>query len=373
MFALAILANTMSLVFRTEGSFVYSMGLSVVSILFLTKFESFKTIRNLQIIFALFCLVLLLFSFIPASAPSAHTTVNQYLRWFLFAGVGSLLLSNYRYDFELLMKIIVIASLLMAPVITTTNYSRFDYDAGNDEWMMTIYAIIPLMVACLYYLFFGESKIVKALAVVGFSMYIPLFITHTSRGAVITILLAVFVQFVQKQIENGVRWRTIIIEFIVMIIFLFAFSELLTLYIQQVAFQFDLRWLSKFYHYEDISNGRTPLYQTALDGFINSPIWGNGIASFRNYKIYPHNLFLQMLYETGVLMFLPVSFLLYYSFLVMIKRKECIFDYRLITYLFIISIVQLFFSSFFWKRQQFWMLIWMMLFNVSILYKKNKL
>lgn len=366
MFALAILANAMSLVYPTEGVFIVSMGIAIVSITITSGFSNIKTIKNPQLFFAIWCLVLLLLSFIPASTPRAQSNITLYFRWYLFAGVGSLLIVNYKYDFELLMKVLVLASLAMAPVILTSNYSRFSYDAGNDEWMMTIYAIVPLMIASIYYLFFGKKFWFKILSLANLVSYFPMFVLHASRGAVVTIVFAFFIFIIQKQLKKGISKKILIMEGVIMLVVLVLVFELFITYMQQLASIFDLRWLIKFVYEEDISNGRSPIYTMAFDGFKDSPIIGNGIASFADYApdVYPHNFFLQMLYETGILMFLPITYLVYRSIMVIINKRKCAFDYRIITFLFIISVVQLLFSSFFWKRQQFWMLIWMMLFSL---------
>ena len=361
MFALVIISNAMPLVFQREGTFILSMALSIVLITIVTAFRLVKRISVSQFIFAVLCVLLFVFSYIPATTSQARSYVNEHFLWFLFAGVGTLLIVNYKYDFELLMKVLLVAMLLMAPVILTTNYSRFDYEVENDEWMMTIYSIVPLLIAAIYYLFFGKSFLFKVLSVLAMALYFPMFIAHTPRGAVVTIVFALFLFIFQKQKEKGVSKKVMIGEGIAVLAALVIAFDLLINYLQQITDLFELRWLAKFVYDEDVSNGRSPLYQMALDGFLQSPVWGKGIASFYNYTGYPHNLFLQMLYETGVLMFLPVTYLLYQAFMVIILKKKTSIDYRLVSFLFIISIIQLLFSSTFWKRQQFWLLIWMML------------
>ena len=44
---------------------------------------------------------------------------------------------------------------------------------------------------------------------------------------------------------------------------------------------------------KDLTSGRGDIAAVAFQDFLNSPIWGNGIASFRenNALGYPHNLF----------------------------------------------------------------------------------
>lgn len=366
MFVLAILANTMALVFKREGSFIISMGSAIVGITIMTSFSNFKRIKTTQLLFALYCIILLTFSMLPADTIQAQKYLGEHFRWFILAGVGSLFIVNYKYDYELSMKLLIISSLFIAPVVLTSNYSKFNYYVENDEWMMAIYNIIPLLVASISYQFFGQKTIIKIISVISLVMYFPMFIIHTPRGAVVTILFSIIIFTIQKLLTQGVGRKKLITTGIIIIVFMIITFEVIVGYLQNVASLYELRWLSKFVFEEDVSNGRTSLYQMALNGFFQSPLWGNGIASFNNYSIYPHNLFLQMLYETGVLMFIPVSYLIYKAFMIMILKRESSIDYRLITFLFIISIIQLSFSSHFWMRQQFWMLIWIMLSMVPL-------
>jgi len=72
--------------------------------------------------------------------------------------------------------------------------------------------------------------------------------------------------------------------------------------------------------YDEHSNPRIQIYSSALIGISESPFIGKGIGSFGMYfkgediKFYPHNLFLEILFETGL-----VGFCLFTFFLVNIK------------------------------------------------------
>ena len=364
MYALAILSNAMTLVVNREGIFIYTFSFTVACIIILTRGRTIKNLTLPQILFVILVVIAFLFSMIPASSQVAKETLGDYFKWFCFVGLGSLFISNYKYDYYLIMEIHILFSIIFAPIILTTDYSQL-MERANEEWMMQVYAIIPFIIASIAYLFDFRKKSFLFLAIFSLALYATMFITHTSRGAVVTVACAIFIYIIQLQIGKNISKRTMVLEFIVFLTLIYFMNDLLISIAEEITLSMDLGWAYKFLFYEDITNNRGDIYDAAISGYFSSPLYGNGIASFNNYQSYPHNLFLQMLYETGIIMFIPITYIIVKSGLVMFSVKKIAIDYRLISFLFIISIFQLMFSSFFWKRQAFWMLIWVMMYGLS--------
>lgn len=117
----------------------------------------------------------------------------------------------------------------------------------------------------------------------------------------------------------------------------------------------------------DITNGRQALFDFVIQGIKDNYLLGNGIASIK-YKSfgrygYPHNLFLQMWYDLGVIMSLPLLFVVWKSI------KKTMFEYiknkdivTMLILLFTLSIPRLCYSSEFWASTPFWLLI---MFTIS--------
>jgi len=108
---------------------------------------------------------------------------------------------------------------------------------------------------------------------------------------------------------------------------------------------------------DNILNGRQELYNNAIEMFKNNVVLGNGIGSFdlSNFT-YPHNLFLQIASESGVLLLIPTAYILGYGLMLCLRNRDkshAIF----VLFLFSISIPKLLFSSSFWIDQRFWLLI----------------
>lgn len=369
--AFFISATVMSMVIPRANIFIYTSAGSLAVFLLSSRFRSLKQISFIQIGISLFLCILFALSSIPISGGLGHAELERYFQFFLITGIGSLLVANFEYNFEALLRAFILIGLVLSPIIINTNYSTLLYDVDNDEWMAKIYAILPYIVASFYYLFEGKKIIFKLLSIACILLYSSMVIMHTPRGAVVTILASILVFFYQRMSIKGVRRSRLVIYGIVSIAIVFIFSNVILEFLNTIADEYELRWLLKFVASDDVSNNRSPLYAEAIQGFIDSPIWGNGIAKFHNYQTYPHNIFLEMMYETGIIMLVPFSFYLFKAASMIIKCKSHKYiDYRLVTFLFLISIIKLLFSSFFWREPAYWMLMWMV---ISIVHPSNSL
>ncbi len=367
---LFITATVVPLVFRGGGAYPITCVVSLTIVLLCTKLRTLKGIRSSQVLFFFYCFLFVIISSILTNSPQGRIVIREYTLFYLIAGLGSLLIINYKYDFELFLKSLIIIALLISPFVLNSNYSTLLYEADNDEWMGAIYAITPFLVGCIYYFFVGEKRLFKALAILVLIFYFSMFIMHTPRGAVVTVMASIMVFTLQRMLDNGWKMKNVILMSVMVVVLLVIVSEVLLVFLQDVATDYELRWLVKFVLDEDVSNNRAPLYQQAWSGFLDSPLWGQGVATFNNFSGYPHNLFLQMLYETGILMIIPISFFILKAIKTIVIRNAANgYDYRFVTFFFLISMNQLMFSSYFWRNHCFWLMIWCI---IGILYRKTQ-
>ena len=77
---------------------------------------------------------------------------------------------------------------------------------------------------------------------------------------------------------------------------------------------------------QNVSNNREDLYTLSFNLIPNHPIFGHGISSFAFYtgEVYPHNLFVQLLFDGGIVLFLLVAIPL--LSLVLNLFKKCDFE-----------------------------------------------
>jgi len=103
---------------------------------------------------------------------------------------------------------------------------------------------------------------------------------------------------------------------------------------------------------EAASSGRDQVYEVALQGISESPVWGYGAFDHWNKVIHPHNIFLDLALQFGV----PFSIVISVTLFILILRKQKPWDTQkvfLLTILMYPAINLLFsngyfFNSFFW-------------------------
>ena len=115
----------------------------------------------------------------------------------------------------------------------------------------------------------------------------------------------------------------------------------------------------------NLDSGRGDLTAEALQDFVESPIWGKGIASFQNYTIYPHNLFVQMLQEGGMILFIPFAIIFIVALKELVLGDRNTEYYKILLFTFCTGVMQLMFSSYFWTSSLYW------LFVVLVLYRRH--
>ncbi|POP30226.1 hypothetical protein C3B58_22430 [Lactonifactor longoviformis] len=120
--------------------------------------------------------------------------------------------------------------------------------------------------------------------------------------------------------------------------------------------------LSKMYRMiglGNVTNNRNELYIYAWNGFLESPLWGNGIGGFSvNHGGWTHNFVLQILYEGGIALFIIIIVPLVKIVVFFINGKQVTNEeYSLFALFFCTSVPRLLFSTELWNTQGFWMLL----------------
>jgi len=234
-----------------------------------------------------------------------------------------------------------------------------DFNFGR---LMTLsYSMIILMESLWLEYFIVKRNWMKFLILAIFSFYLFQLLIFGSRGTLIALLFFFFTTWIIKK-NISLKKVAKIFGYVVIPVFLIIYNGIEILAsIQRTLSNFDIhilfidKTIMQFESGGDVTSGRDELAEKAIDGILNAPILGNGIASFENTNnIYVHNLFLQLFYELGffsvLLLFIVILFGLY-----IILNKKYSFKHRIfISYLFSAGIIQLFFSSSIWLSQIFW-------------------
>lgn len=339
-----LLANVISWAFPLDGIIVFVMGLIFALAFSCNGLSLF--VKNKQITFII---VLILFSFVFSISKFGLTEGKSlYLASFIVFGIPSLYISQTPFSFPFLYKVLSFFIFLLFPVILNIDFGDSSTeDVNYGAWMGYSYGIIVVLLGAFLCYLWSENKLMKVLFVIVSCSCLYILLQKGSRGTLIGVM-CFFIYYFFKKIKSR---KEILSLVIIALIAAYLFRNIFQ-YIDVDGFFF----LSKTEDLSvsgDISNGRFMLYSMAFEGFLSSPLWGCGFASFYDtYGTYPHNFVLQIFYEGGLFWgaILLIPLIGFSSKIILSSNKLCLFYF----FIFCIGIVRLFFSSNYWELQYFW-------------------
>lgn len=110
----------------------------------------------------------------------------------------------------------------------------------------------------------------------------------------------------------------------------------------------------------DVTNGRADLYKKAFELFLESPIYGHGPMGFltkSGYSIYPHNIFMEILCDYGLIGFVGLMSLLIYILYKYYINLKVDWTVCIVFGMFSVKLIELMFSGSFITSGQFWFFI----------------
>ena len=183
--------------------------------------------------------------------------------------------------------------------------------------MGTSYGLLIPVIANIVYVFFyySEDCLIKKIFLLPFFacnlLYLVQLAMFGSRGPIASLVFMLIVFWIISLDKYGrlkinrIRVFAIITILPILIIFfvhiLSFLSETLSIY------GLSLNVIEKFLTLEgagDMTNGRDNITKIAINGIIESPLFGYGFAQFENNTgiVYPHNFVLQLLYDGGIIL-----------------------------------------------------------------------
>lgn len=262
-------------------------------------------------------------------------------------------------------KIIFWISILPLPAIIFER-QIFEVDNRLTISMGTSYNFLTPCLACLVYLtmyLFKErnrrSIFYLPVAIIN-TFYLIQLLRYGSRGPVICMISFIILVLIIKYDWNKGRIRlsrlktfVIVGLFVVLIANFWNILNLLSSYLNS-------NFLSKMirlYSENNVLNNRDVEFGLAFSGIIEKPIFGHGISSFEYYTgyPYPHNLFLQLLYDGGMVLFFAFMIPMVLLFVQMFKKCKYN-DFVLFTYLFSYAVIKSLVSGNIWENNKLWIL-----------------
>lgn len=311
-----------------------------------------------------FLILLFLFCFESLVLSGFEYVTVKYVGEFLCLGVPFILVSKYPIDaISMFRTIVVLGTIVIPSQLMGINIEFMSY-ADDGEFLMQIsYSLLKASIASVLLLAFDKSVKFKLIALfnIGFS---SLFLfTVGSRGAMLSFVFAIVFVILYY---NNKRIHIVSLKMFLMlmlgifllfnIVYVFEFVASF-LYFQDIKSIGVERIIDDIGNAKNISTGRDLIFEKALQGFYDSPFWGNGIGSFDNYSgKYTHNIITQSLYEGGLLFGAPIIFIVMYSLSVLNSNINREFRW---VYIYLVSacLIQLMLSSYFWCSSILWFML----------------
>ena len=316
-----------------------------------------------------------------------HTTIS-YTEFLVYCFIP-VYISFYKIDVEKVLKYMMLFSVLVVPI---SNDFFKSVSAGYETiGMSTTYNVLPFVIAAAIHFIYYRVKAGFWLWIgYGINIYYLLKVIYLgNRGPIISLIVFALLVIMHKQNPDGTMrkspGKTVFITLTVGVISILVISNIesiiLTVHRWLKSMDIELAFITKSVakiNQGDLTNGRSNLFNFVIQGIKDNFLVGNGIASIA-YKsfgryVYPHNMFLQMWYDLGIIVSLPLFCLVGKS------AKKTIFDstinketVTMLMLLFTLSIPRLCYSSEFWVNTTFWLLIMFTASpNIYLSFKENE-
>lgn len=365
-----------------EGILMTTMyGVVVVGLFICGLFAQKRSLFSLRPSHIIICLLCFLW-YLMTSALIAPPSVS-FPFFAIFTVAAFLIPGIIKIDIRLFLL-----SLLILPSIGFLYIDKIIYASILEEGVLSMgicYAMLVPVLANLVFLrffFFHESLKIKLL-ILPFTIinifYLIQMAMFGSRGPMFCVLL-LLVSFSLIKIERRKFFllRNRVIIMIILIIFIsLSFKPILLLLSDFLLSHYDisLNVIDKFLLKDeqgDITNGRTPILEVALDAISISPIFGYGTAQFEKNTgiIYPHNFIIQMLYDGGIFLtsciFIPIIKVINYK----IKTIQ-IEEFICLLFLFFASVPASMFSGDLWQAYRLWLFFGFLFSKHSVVVNKT--
>ncbi|MBE7032640.1 MAG: O-antigen ligase family protein [Ruminococcaceae bacterium] len=283
-------------------------------------------------------------------------------------------LSFYKIDVEKVLRYVTYFSLLILPFSGAFFQSQATREFETIGMTTSYNTLIFITAAALHFCYYKkDANIVLWGAYAVNIMYLAKVLTLGSRGPFIAIVVFFVLLILHQFDENGKLERhtfkkmfvTVAVGFLVMYVVSNLEEVLRSLDEWLRSMGIEVSSISKSIHkleQGDLSNGRSAILDFTKEGIREHYLVGNGVSTMlhnSNYTMaYPHNIFYQLWYDLGVVVSIPLFYL------ILKAAKKTLFDASLdknhaviLMFMFTLSIPRLCMSSQLWVDIPFWFLI----------------
>lgn len=337
--------------------------LSVISFLYSpTRFISGKYVLLLSLIMISFMLT----TFLAGNKSNLLVVDFVGMCWIPLL-CGGMIKVNYKKVIKYCMCMLILAIPVFSSLFVKSNMGS-SYDAIK---MSISYAILPIISSGILHFFFyrKESTLLEKILYIVTAVFCIAFITMSYRGSLVAFGLIVLAGIM---LSRDVKWSSSkkimgIFTILIIIVILCIMSSnkfLLEIYTFLNSHNIKIAFVDKnifLLNSSDLSHGRLEIWQAAIKGFADSPLWGNGMTTFQYYTgyIFPHNIILQFLFDGGLILTIPLVWYIVEGILKTFRmiRKIDIEKFVLILLLSCISLTRVMVSAEVWRVMLLWLLL----------------
>ena len=297
-----------------------------------------------------------------------NSTTTEYLLYFGVFGLTAFFLPS-RFDFRLVFRYVMLIGAVLLWSYVSIDFEAISANSGGEYenvaavFMDISYKTLVFVITGIIMVVIEDKWYMKLMAGMISLPYMIISFVYGARGALLSVFVFALLFWLVLAKDQRTFWKRVTVSCL-LCVFLWALFPLLikSAFTFLDAHEIEARSIERLYDSvtseSSMSYGRELLAKQAASGIIGSPVWGNGIGSFDSFSgVYPHNIVLQLMYEGGALLAIPLLLLLLNGFVVML---DCRFrsEYRLFMLVLLCSgIIELFLSSHLWMSLFFWLFI----------------
>lgn len=345
---------------------IEAMVFNIVVLLIVSAFNIKELIRiRFKGRILLYIVFVCSFYIVPSVANIPRISKEEFYFYFLIASIYGL----YKCETEKFLRYIMYISLLLIPFgqYFFGEVSGIESETGIN--MARSFAMIPMVVAGIMHLTFYRRKrkwFDKVCYLVDIYYLLVLIIQGTRSIAITTLvlLLSLYVKNFGKEQRNRISIFRFSVAIVIIVVLINNFYQILNgLDSLFSSAGIEANFIEKTLRLDeagDISNGRNTISEYVSQKIWDSPIWGHGASSL-SYNTngrfdYPHNFILQLFYDGGILLAIPILYILYRAI------KQAFFcedkdEGVFLLYMVLICVPKMLFSTDMWENAPFWLLI----------------
>jgi len=300
-----------------------------------------------------------------------YTGVDYSLAQFGFYILVPLLVSQQEFNIQNILKNIMVLSIPL--FFATDSMLELENVGLNQADMYSTYSFIPSIIATFIYIIYYRKKLDKftilgCLLNIYYCVRVALTATRGFWLVVAVFIFFVILLYIKQKANKKTYLLVAILLFSVLTTIMLNASSIISAVSNiigdnaggQAGIFIKTKHLSES---SDILNGRAELWSQSIEWISKNPIFGNGFGSTarlygNELYLYPHNLFLQLMQDCGLIIAAYPMFIIIYA-IVSLTKKGKQTEAQNITVLFLVSITIpiLFFSNDIWKNSALWLLI----------------